>query len=242
MKWYMRGDIHGGVTAIINFADKHPGDAIIILGDAGLNYYGGASDADRKSRLAHLPVKIYCVRGNHEKRPEDVPGMSLIYDGLTQGYCYWEEEYPNIFYFKDGEVYTINGKRTLVLGGAYSVDKWYRLACNYEWFSNEQLSCEEMNSIYEKHKGQHFDCVLSHTCPYSWQPRDLFLSVVDQNSVDSTMEVWMGEFSKAITFDTWCWGHYHDSRETWTEDGQHLIMLYSQVVEFDKIFREDVII
>lgn len=241
MKWFLTGDTHGQVTPIVNFAHEHPGDAIIILGDAGWNYYGDSSDRARKTQLAHLPIEIYCVRGNHERRPEDVPGMGLIYDGHTQNYCYWEEEYPNIKYFQDGEIYTINDKNCLILGGGYSVDKWYRLERGYEWFENEQLSCDEMNYIYDTYKGRHFDCILSHTCPLGWQPTDLFLPGLDQSTVDSTMEVWMDEFRRAISFNAWCWGHYHDDRESWTLDGKHLIMLYYKVIEFDNIFSKNVI-
>ena len=233
-KFYLTGDIHGQVTPIVNFAIDHPGDSIIILGDAGLNYYGGSSDRARKAQLAQLPINIYCIRGNHEKRPEDVPGMGTIYDEHTQNYCYWEEQYPNIFYLMDGEVYTINEKACLVIGGAYSVDKWYRLERHYEWFANEQLSCEEMDYIYNTYKGRHFDCVLSHTCPWSWQPTDLFLKGLDQSTVDSTMEVQMDEFRKAITFDAWCWGHYHANRDTIGNARQ--LMLYDAVVDFDDIF------
>lgn len=242
MKWFLTGDTHGQVTPIVNFAHEHPGDAIIILGDAGWNYHGGSNDRARKAQLAQLPIEIYCVRGNHEMRPEDVSGMDLIYDGRTQNYCYWEEEYPNIKYFQDGEVYTINDKKCLVLGGAYSVDKWYRLERGYEWFKNEQLSCDEMNYIYDTYKGRHFDCILSHTCPLGWQPTDLFLPGLDQSTVDATMEVWMDEFRRAISFNAWCWAHYHDDRESWTVDGKHLIMLYHKVIEFDNIFSEDEVI
>lgn len=233
-QFYLTGDIHGQVTPILDFAADHPGDSIIILGDAGLNYYGGSSDRTRKAKLARLPINIYCVRGNHEMRPEDVPGMDTIYDGRTQNYCYWEEQYPNIFYLMDGEVYTINGKACLVIGGAYSVDKWYRLERGYEWFTNEQLSCDEMSDIYNKYKGRHFDCVLSHTCPWSWQPTDLFLRGLDQSTVDNTTEVWLDELRKAITFDAWCWGHYHANRDTISNARQ--LMLYDAIVDFNNIF------
>lgn len=36
---------------------------------------------------------------------------------------YYEEKYPNILFAIDGEIYNLNSKKTLVIGGAYSVDK-----------------------------------------------------------------------------------------------------------------------
>ena len=46
---------------------------------------------------------------------------------------FFEEEYPNMFFAKDGEIYNINNKKTMVIGGAYSVDKYYRLGRGYSW-------------------------------------------------------------------------------------------------------------
>ena len=44
------------------------------------------------------------------------------------GKVWVEEAYPNILFAKDGEIYDIAGMKTIVIGGAYSVDKFYRLA------------------------------------------------------------------------------------------------------------------
>ena len=78
--------------------------------------------------LNDMGIKIYCVRGNHEERPENISSMEIYWDEIVDNYVYYEHEYPNIKYFMDGKVYYINGWKTLVIGGAYSVDKWYRLS------------------------------------------------------------------------------------------------------------------
>lgn len=44
------------------------------------------------------------------------------------GKVWVEEAYPNILFAKDGEIYDIAGMKTIVIGGAYSVDKFYRLS------------------------------------------------------------------------------------------------------------------
>lgn len=248
-KWFIRGDIHGNIVELKNFSENHPHDNLIVVGDVGLNYWGNRTDRKKKEQVSQLDMQLFCVRGNHEMRPEDVEDMDTIYCDKVEGYCYWEEKYPNIFYLMDGEVYTIEGKRCLIIGGAYSVDKWYRLAMHYEWFDNEQLSEDEMNEIMEKYKGRHFDCVLSHTCPFSWQPVDLFLKGLDQSTVDNSMEVWMEEFSNSITFDAWCWGHYHHDRDGFYSDilhkedeayeqyhAYHKTMLYQKTIPFESLF------
>ena len=202
--------------------------ALIILGDAGINFYLNKTDKKNKEAIQKTGYTIYCVRGNHEERPELLPSMCELYDDNVNDPVYIEpNNYSNIRYLKDGEVYNINGLKTLVIGGAYSVDKWYRLNranvfskldTNYDnpkktgWFPAEQLDSKEMLKIEREHSGKHFDLVLSHTCPLSWQPTDLFLPWLDQSLVDSSMEQWMDEFKNKIEWGAWLWGHYHTDR------------------------------
>lgn len=51
-----------------------------------------------------------------------------------------EEEYPNITFAIDGEIYDIAENKAIVIGGAYSVDKYYCLQRCIKWFSDEQPS------------------------------------------------------------------------------------------------------
>lgn len=231
---FITGDTHGVFQRIY---DKFPNReenkniAIIILGDVGLNYQG-APDKYLKKKVNNTNLTFYCLRGNHEMRPADVPNMKLLVDPYVEGPLYYEEKYPNINYLYDGACYTFNNKRFLAIGGAYSVDKWYRIMMGRKWFSNEQLTIDEMTSIETTCAGQHFDYVLSHTCPYSWQPTDLFLRGLDQDSIDNTMELWMDKFKDTITFDNWYFGHYHTDR---TINENPLVRIYYQNIEEIKL-------
>ena len=183
MKFYLTGDTHGDFSRFTyDFIDIKDPVGVIILGDAGVNYYLNKRDYKLKQQLKDtLPnVIFYLVRGNHEARPESLITMKNVYDKRIEGNVWQEDEFPNIKYLQDGEVYTFNGKRALVIGGAYSVDKEYRLVNGWQWFPTEQLNTAERENITQKYAGQHFDLVLSHTCPYPWQPFDKFLSYVDQ--------------------------------------------------------------
>lgn len=40
----------------------------------------------------------------------------------------------------DGDIYNFNNHNILVIGGAYSVDKYFRLAKGYNWYEREQPS------------------------------------------------------------------------------------------------------
>lgn len=124
-----------------------------------------------------------------------------------------EEEYPNLIFAKDGETYNIDGKKILVIGGAYSVDKQYRLLHGYKWFKDEQLTNKEMITILDKVKGKHFDIVLTHTCPYKYEPREVFMQGLYQSKVDKSMEHFLDEIEENISYDKWYCGHYHTEKQ-----------------------------
>lgn len=224
MKFILTGDTHGQVeTRIKNIVrnmniDINEPIGVIILGDTGLNFYLNKTDEENKKKLAQYGFYIYCVRGNHEERPENL-NYQLFYDENVQGEVYLDPINNSIRYFKDGNVYNLEGHRTLVIGGAYSVDKWYRLrrAAMMEssftgWFKDEQLSIEEMKNITNQVNDQSYDFILSHTCPISWEPIDLFINVVDQSKVDKSMEIWLDAIKFTFSWKIWCFGHYHADR------------------------------
>lgn len=214
MNWVITGDTHADFSRF-KILGNMSNTAIIILGDVGLNYYLDERDLNAKRYLAKLPFTFYCVRGNHEARPSDIPGMELCYDENVKGLVWMEEEFPSIKYFQDWGFYEVDGLRTLVIGGAYSVDKYWRINRNARWFKNEQLSQAERDACYISAYGRQIDLVLSHTCPLSLQPTDLFLQGLDQSTVDNSMEQWMEDLAHTFNWKLWLFGHYHADRIEW---------------------------
>lgn len=222
-KWILTGDTHGQVdTRLDNIArnvEYTPGEtAVIILGDAGVNFYCNKSEKKKKHQLSKHGMCVYCVRGNHEERPENL-GYEVAWDEDVHGNVYMDPDNANIRYFMDGGEYNINGHSVLTIGGAYSVDKYWRLqraaAAGQSfsgWFKDEQLTPDEMEAIGNKVANKDFDFVFTHTCPFSWEPTDLFLGCVDQSTVETGMELWMDELRKHIGFGVWCFGHFHADR------------------------------
>ena len=216
--WIITGDTHGAVSVrlesiMLEHIEFNPQEtAVIILGDVGFNYYSDKKDWRLKRKASGYGYTLYCLRGNHEMRPSNVEGMKLVYDENIKGEVYTEEEFPLIRYFVDGGEYEINGYKMLTIGGAYSVDKFYRLERGLHWFKDEQLSDEEFEAIHKKVSGKTYDLVFTHAAPSSYEPTDLFLDFIDQTKVDVSTPTWLDRIKNDITFGFWCFGHYHADR------------------------------
>lgn len=205
--FYITGDTHRDFTIVHNLPK---GSTLIILGDAGINYFLNEEDKELKEYLNSLDITFLCVQGNHEERPENIPTYKE--KKIHGGKVFIEDDYPNLIFLKNGEVYTINNKKVLVIGGAYSIDKNIRLTYGWHWFKDEQLNKSEMNMILEKYQGTHVDVILSHTSPKKYEPVEVFLSGIDQKTVDKTMEEFLDTVEETIKYDKWYCGHYHTEK------------------------------
>ena len=212
--FYYTGDIHGNPKKIIDFAIQQnltDEDVIVILGDVGCNYFGEGSvqDHNMKYLLNKLKPTIFCIHGNHEERPQNISTYRRI--TWNQGYVYVEDEFPNILFAIDGMIYDLDGKDTLVIGGAYSVDKFYRISMGYHWFPDEQPS-DEIKKEVETAMGMwgyEFDQILTHTCPYKYIPTEAFIPGVDQSTVDNSTEKWLDTIEEKCSYGRWLCGHFH---------------------------------
>lgn len=260
-KIYILADIHGDYKPIKNLyfflknfyhekplfnEDNYPdgSDWIILLGDFGANYFFNKRDNDFKKKLNAYPFNYFIIRGNHEERPSNCAKQwpeQWKTRHMFEGDVWIEKEYPYIVYAMDyPTAYKFHNHLTFVFPGAYSVDKYYRLANKWSWFKDEQLTSTEMaigKEMIEQHENK-CDLVLSHTCPSSYEPTDLFLSCVDQSMVDKTMERYLNEIEYKLDYKLWAWGHYHQTRiYPITEDKKDHVMLFNDtVIDLDKYF------
>lgn len=208
----LTGDTHRDFGRIFEFCEEYGTtheDILIILGDAGINYYLDEWDHELKQELSRLPVTLFCVHGNHEERPEEIAAYEeRLWRG---GVVYVEPEYPDLLFAKDGEIYDLDGCKTLVIGGAYSVDKYTRLRNGAPWFPTEQPDEEIQRRVEARldKVGWQVDCVLSHTVPEQYMPRYAFLPGLDQSLVDRSTEEWLDSIERRLQYQHWYAGHYH---------------------------------
>lgn len=225
---YLTGDIHGQANELAKKAEGivTAEDVLILLGDVAANYFGDWRDNRTKSFLADIKATILCIHGNHEIRPHTI---STYKEKMWNGGIVWyEDEFPNLLFAKDGEIYQIGGIRYLALGGAYSVDKKYRVLRGWRWWSDEQPSEETKARISQKLASENVDVVLSHTCPSRYIPIEMFLPGIDQSGVDNSTEEWLGEIEERIEYKAWYCGHWHTNKRI---DKMHFLFDEWEMVE-----------
>lgn len=213
--FYITGDTHAQFDHIEEFCLKNHttrNDVLIILGDVGLNYFGDYRDTALKEWIIDLPITLFCIHGNHERRPETIEGYDL--QVKFGGLVYFEPLFDNILFAKDGEIYNFDGKQAVVIGGAYSVDKYYRLAKGWHWFEDEQPDNAKKQEVEDSLTQAQWkvDLVLTHTCPYKYLPTEVFLPGIDQSRVDQSTEKWLDAINNKLIYGKWYCGHYHTSK------------------------------
>lgn len=222
---FLTGDIHGEIDPVIQFIDEQQlnnNDVIVLLGDVGLNFWGNKhGDEHRKKRINKKDIQILCIHGNHEMRPES---LSTYRESQWHGgTVYLEPSYPNLLFAKDGEIYDLDGSKAIAIGGAYSVDKFYRLQTHGYWWPDEQPSDETKKRVESKldSLGWSIDIVLSHTCPAKYIPHEAMLAMIDQAEVDRTTEDWLDSIEDRLDYDAWYCGHWHINKRI---DKMHFLM------------------
>ena len=228
--FFITGDTHGDFSRIehfCNMAQPTLDDVMIILGDAGFNYYGGYRDQFHKKRMSEMPITIFSIHGNHERRPQTIESYHI--SEWHGGKVYIEDEYPNLLFAVDGEIYDFDGIQAAVIGGAYSVDKFYRLERGWNWWEDEQPSAEikaAVEAALEKRRWK-VDVVLSHTVPLKYEPVEVFLPMIDQSSVDKSTEIWLDRIENKLAYKHWYAGHYHTEKNI-----DRLTLLFESIRQF----------
>lgn len=232
-KYFITGDKHRNFAAVKKFckaAGTRRKDVLIILGDAGFNYYGDERDDKLKKEVSSLNITLFCIHGNKENRPQNVGTYGIR--SFCGGRVYYEPKYPNIYFAIDGEIYTFEGRKYLAVGGAHSVDKMRCIEENKPFFADE-MPDDEVKARVEKRLAEEKQSIygmMTHTCPIDYLPTEMFMST-KQNAaikrkpkkakskklfkpdIDRSTEEWLGKLEKSLDYEIWYCGHYHIDKQ-----------------------------
>ncbi len=232
-KFFITGDKHRNFERVKEFCrqtNTRRKDTLIVLGDAGFNYYGDERDDKLKSEISELNITLFCLHGNKENRPQNVGTYGIR--SFCGGKVYYEPKHPNIYFAIDGEIYTFEGKKYMVVGGAHSVDKLRCLAEDLPFWDDEMPNDKTKNTVETalKKEGNRIYGMLTHTCPIQYLPGEMFISTRQSVSIkrkprkakskklfkpdiDRSTELWLGKLEKSIDYKVWFCGHYHIDKQ-----------------------------
>ena len=201
-------------------------DYVIICGDFGMVWDNSNTDLYWRKWLDDKPWTTLFIDGNHDNH-------SLIYafpevdmfDGKVRKVS------DSIYYLQRGQVFNIDGKSILAIGGADSVDKEWRLQYQREtgeqiWWESEQISEYDillaMNAVQHNYDGV-IDIVISHAAPYFIEKQ---IGEYIKHTPSSRL---LGYLAQQIKFNAWYFGHYHTDASFTDEFGCKYTGLYQNV-------------
>lgn len=195
-------------------------DYVIILGDFGLIWKYKPDNEERfwTKWLNEKPFTTLFVKGNHENYDRlETFSVTKMFDGTVRQIS------DSIFMLMDNQIYTIDGKKFYVLGGARSIDKAYRCE-GISWWAQELPDVQKCNEVVDLivERGTEVDYVITHCLPttalhilsecYDADCLTDLLDVVDENTLNKKH---------------WYCGHYHSDKPI---DKLHTI-LYNTIIQ-----------
>jgi hypothetical protein len=189
----------------------------IILGDGGFLWPGNQrADVYNFKALSCRSFPVLCVIGNHE------PMLGVMNDLEETDIGIGERVYkistnPFVAYFKRGRVYTIEGFKFLVLGGALSVDADSRIP-GASWWENEYWTENEKDDLFKLLiKDSSFDFVLAHTGPNFINKKLFQNSMVFTDKFSDKVAALNNTVDDMIFCKQWWCGHWHQDKYWYDE-------------------------
>ena len=221
----------------------------IILGDGNFGF--NVNDKINYSALAMRPFPILCVIGNTDPilKMRNLPEVDI---GIGEK-VYLMREKPFVAYLKRGRVYTIDGIKCLVLGGALSDRD--KLKPNIAWWESEYWSEREKEDLFRLLETDNkFDCVLSHTGPhhknikvierykklyvlFSDYDKKVYnkFAYLDKIALQDKVALLNDEIHNKIDFRQWLCGHLHKDDNYYDEESDRGYQyLYNDTIMINK--------
>lgn len=197
-------------------------DFLIITGDFGLIWDIIETREEKywKKWLDDRNFTTLFVDGNHENHPRLERMEKSAFLGGTVGIIS-----DSIFHLRRGEIYNINNKKILTIGGSHSHDIEHRIK-GVSWWEEEELSAnEEQRTMENLEKHQYgVDIIVTHTLPESITR---YLSFRDDFYPDPCkVRIFLDKIVANTQFSNFYCGHFHVD-----QDYKQYHVLYNRIIE-----------
>ena len=236
------GDVHGEFSTLrfklAQYIEKYhlTNTIFIVCGDCG--FFGKNTDNKwfyhERSKINNILVKsgneLYFFRGNHDNPEFFSSNTKYIVGNAT-----------TIKVLKDYDI--LNSDlygRILVVPGATSIDRYYRIK-DVSWWENEEIKKLSNNKLNKLGK---IDLVLSHSLPYFPKLSKFQLDALEENEIhykgthffNQTLSVTLYEeqlylqnLQLNIKASSWISGHYHVSNVSLNDNSKYISL---NIMEF----------
>lgn len=166
------GDAHGNkrwLESRFYAASIAKADVILQLGDLGVGF---PLQENEKPLLYHIEkwadkydIPFYFVDGNHDNHVEIWNNADVEDNGLHR-------VSEHVFYIPRGLVFELADTTFLGLGGAYSIDKDWRLAAMKAgsgdlWWPTETINDHNVETALKQAEGKDIDIMVTHEAPWN---------------------------------------------------------------------------
>lgn len=209
---FITGDTHIPIDLgwIFLLAKKYPNltknDYVIIAGDFG-GCFTNKHLEYTEDMMKTLPFTILFVDGNHENF--DVLNN---YEVIEWNGGKVHKLFDDVIHLIRGEIYTIEGKTFLAMGGSESIDKGLRIE-HESWWEDETIQEKDVENAFrnlEKFNNS-VDYVITHTMPTYFLFYPPFLTKT--YGVPNESEKMLEKIYQKINFKKWFFGHWHIDKE-----------------------------
>lgn len=205
---FVTGDTHGtldvGKLDTKRFSKQKEltkNDYVIICGDFGAIWNGNMSDNKALDIHSNKNYTTLFVDGNHENFDALNSYPATDWNG---GKVHKIRE--DIIHLMRGQIYTINGIKLFVMGGATSLDKQFRIPYR-TWWPQENPSKEEIEEAYknlDKHNWS-VDYVLTHTTS-NIVMKECLCFQKENEPINNFFDI----LQEKLDYKWWFFGHFHE--------------------------------
>lgn len=235
MSVFVTGDTHADVSRLSHKQFKQgryltKQDYVIIAGDFGLVWDVNESSGNEQHWLQWLSDKKFTtlfLDGNHENfdRLEkiDKNNKKYICDNIVG------EVRDSIYHLKRGSIYTIDGKKYWVFGGAESTDKNRRRE-HISWWPQEipNIKEEKIGIQSLKENNWEVDYMITHTAPQSIIEQVNKRYLPEFSSAEAySLTKYLEYIKQHAKYKKWFIGHLHLDEEV---DEKH-ILIYKNIIK-----------
>jgi len=205
---FITGDTHGDIDSDVlytianDYPDLNKNDYVIVAGDFG-GCWNRKQLEKTKQMMSELPFTLLFVDGNHENftilnsyKIEEWKGGKV------------HKLFDDCIHLIRGEIFRIDNKVILALGGAESIDKQYRRK-NISYWEEESITDNDLNNAFKHLKLIHnkVDIVISHTVPSSMLYEQPFYDMT--RGIPKSSELRLQNIYYIIDYKDWYFGHWH---------------------------------